>query len=67
MPMTEERKGEIALAVEKYRAEKDGLKINKDTRQEINRISKGTGISVEELLELARGTIQELTDKHLSS
>jgi len=67
MAMTEERKGQIALAVERYRAERDGLKINKGTRQEINRISKRTGISVEELLELTRITIQELTDKHLSS
>jgi len=47
--LSEERMGEIALALIKLRLQKEGIRLSNSTRREIGQAAKDTGISREDL------------------
>lgn len=66
MALTEQRKGEIALAVLEDKADEHGFTVSKNSRRELGGVSKRTGIKLEELLELSREFSIKMATKHLT-
>jgi len=58
--MDERRKGEIALALFKYRVGREGIRITPDARRELGNVAKATGIPLNELKEFIRLLIEEM-------
>ena len=68
MALTEQRKGEIALALWKYRLKEKGIALSPETvSREAGNASKSTGIPVSEIKDFLRELIQELVEKSLST
>lgn len=53
MEMTDQRKGEIAYALVKFKARKDGVRYEL-IKREIGQVSKDVGVTVEELMEFMK-------------
>ncbi len=64
MALTEARKGEIALALWKYKLEKDGLDLSPEkVRREVGNLAKATEISFGEIMEFGEELASELVKK----
>jgi hypothetical protein len=63
--LSEKRRGEIALALLKREAEREGIKLNDMVRRNLGNVSKETGIPVEELKAFGMEIVKELTEKYL--
>jgi len=61
------RKGEIALAILKYRMWKEGIHISSNLKRELGNISKETGVPQDELKEFWKIFIREFLKKTLAS
>ena len=61
--LTEERKGQIAIKVLKFKMFKDGIRLSKDTPREFSNAAKELGVPVEEFKEFAKEITQECLDK----
>ena len=61
MALTEVRKGEIALALMRAQAKKEGLRLQPERiRRSVGQLSGKTGIPVDELMEFGELIAQEL-------
>ena len=60
--MNERRKGEIALALLKYRVGREGIRLTPDKR-ELGNIAQATGIPEDELKEFGRILIEDLLEE----
>ncbi len=60
--MDDKRKGEIALAVVKYRLIQTGIHLN-SIKRDLGNISQSMGISSDELMEFAEFVTRELVDE----
>ena len=63
--MDEKRKGEIAVAIEKYRLIENGVRL-RDLKRNSGRIVKSTGIPIEELMEFTEILVREIVDETFS-
>ena len=61
--MNERRKGEIALALLKYRVGREGIRLTPDIKRELGNVAKATGIPQDELKEFGRILIEELLEE----
>ena len=61
--MDERRKGEIALAVLKYRLNREGIRLSPDMKRELGNIAKATEIPLDELKEFGKLLIEELLEE----
>ena len=61
--MTEERKGEIAFALLKYRMRREGIRLTPEINRELGNMAKETGIPPEELKEFGRILFGELLEE----
>jgi hypothetical protein len=61
--MDEKRKGEIALALLKYRMFREGIRFTPNIKRELGNIAKVTGIPQDELKEFGRILIKELLEE----
>lgn len=61
--MDEKRKGEIALALLKYRIGREGIRLTPNTKRELGNTAKETGIPQDELKEFGRILIEELLEE----
>ena len=67
MSQADNRRGEIAYEVLKYLARRFGLSLDpRQVREELGKISKATGISMDELLGFGRKIGKDLTDEVFS-
>lgn len=62
MPLTEQRKGEIALKYLKLLIRRDGIKLSGETKRDIASIAKQIGISTEEGELFAEEMVREFVD-----
>ncbi len=60
------RKGEIALAILKYRIQKEGIHLGPNLKRELGNLSKETGIPQDELKEFWKLYIKEFLKETLS-
>lgn len=58
--MDEKRKGEIALALLKYRTRHEGIQLKPDIWRELGNVATKTGIPLIELREFMKDLIEEL-------
>jgi len=58
--MDEKRKGEIAIALLKYRISREGIRLSPGFTRELSNTARGTGVSQDELKEFARLLLEEL-------
>ncbi len=63
--MDEKRRGEIALALLKYRVGREGIRLTPDIKRDLGNVAKATGISLNELKEFVRISIREMLDEAL--
>jgi hypothetical protein len=61
--MDEKRKGEIAIAVEKYRLRRTGIFLKNDSKREIGNLAKECGISIDEVMEFFKDIVTEMTQE----
>ena len=61
--MDEKRKGEIAIALLKYRAGREGIRLTPDLKRDLGNVAKETGIPQDELKEFMKIFIEELLEK----
>jgi len=61
-PLTEERKGEIALKYLKYLMRREGIKLSAETKREVGNMAKQIGISNEEAELFAEDFVREFVD-----
>jgi len=61
--MDEKRKGEIALALLKYRMGREGIRLTPDIKRELGNVVKETGIPQNELKEFGRILIEEILEE----
>jgi len=61
--MDEKRKGEIALALLKYRMGREGIRLTPDIKRELGNVVKETGIPQNELKEFGRIFIEEILEE----
>ena len=61
-PMTEERKGQIALLVLKKQLREEGIRLKGDIRRQIGDNAKKIGISTDEAMEFSESLVRELVD-----
>jgi len=61
--MDEKRKGEIALALLKYRIGREGIRLTPDIKRELGNVAKATGIPQDELKEFGKILIEELLEE----
>jgi hypothetical protein len=61
--MDEKRKGEIALALLKYRMGREGIRLTPDIKRDLGNIAKKTGIPQNELKEFAKIFVEELLEE----
>ena len=61
--MDEKRKGEIALALLKYRMRREGIRLNPDIKRDFGNAAKEAGISQDELMEFVKIFIEELLEE----
>jgi len=54
MPLSDERKGQIALQILNFLVRKEGIRLSAASREEIESLSKEIGVPVGELLQLAK-------------
>ncbi|MEX0930756.1 MAG: hypothetical protein WDZ68_00505 [Candidatus Paceibacterota bacterium] len=66
MPLTAERRGQIAIAIVKARIMKGGFLIPYKARRELKESEFEIGVSKEELEEFVRDLIPEMTDRVVS-
>ena len=64
--MSDIRKGEIALAVLKYRIRKDGIHLGPNSKRELGNLSKEMMVPIDELKEFGRIFIGEFLKETLS-
>ena len=62
-PLSEERKGEIALALVRHRLRTSGLKINGDLKREIINRAQQIDVDEGEAIAFAEELIRELVDE----
>ena len=65
MALSKERKGEIALALLKYRLKREGLQLN-NLKRELGNAAQATGIPLNELTEFIGEMFAELTEEVLT-
>lgn len=63
--MDQHRKGEIAIAVLKYRLGEEGIRLNDGTRRRLGNIAKKTGVPKTELTEFASVILEEMKEQFL--
>lgn len=63
--MDEKRKGEIAIALLKYKARQEGITISAGTNRELGNVAKETGIPQNELKEFLKIFMKELCEQIL--
>ena len=61
--MTDQRKGEIAIIVVKYRFGQNGIYLSSGARRDIGNLVKDTGIQTEELMEFFKVIFGEMTQE----
>ena len=61
--MDEKRKGEIALALLKYRIGREGIRLTPDFKRELGNVANAIGIPQDELKEFGRILIEELLEE----
>lgn len=61
--MDEKRKGEIALALLKYKIGREGIRLTPDTKRELGNVAKTIGIPLEELKEFGKILVGELLEE----
>ena len=61
--MTEERKGQIALALVKARFRDEGIRLKPDIKREIGNTAKKIGVPADELLRFAEGLVLEMLEE----
>ena len=61
--MDKTRKGEIALAMMKYKWSIEGIKIGPESKRELDSIAKATGISTNELKEFLQSHVTEFIEE----
>ena len=54
MPLSDARKGQIALQILNFLVRKEGIRLSAASREEIESLSKEIGVPVGELLQLAK-------------
>ncbi len=57
--MTDIRKGEIALAILRYRMRKEGIHLNENLKRELGNLSEATKVPQDELKEFGKIFIEE--------
>jgi len=63
--MTDIRKGEIALAILKYRMQKEGIHLGPNLKRELGNVSEATKIPQDELKEFWKLYIKEFLKENL--
>jgi len=61
--MDEKRKGEIALALLKYRMGREGIRLTPDMKRDLGNVAKETGIPQDELKEFVKIFVEELLEE----
>ena len=61
--MNEKRKGEIALAIVKYRLNQEGIRLTPGIGKELGNVSQKTGIPQDELKEFGRILVEEFLEE----
>lgn len=61
--MDEKRKGEIALAVLKYRMSRERIQLGPDIKREMGNVAKVIRIPLDELKEFGRILVEELLEE----
>ena len=61
--MTDQRKGEIAVAVQRYRMRDLGIFLNSGVKRDLGQIAKETGIPKEEIADFFEIIIKEATEE----
>ena len=61
--MDEKKKGEIALALLKYRMGREGIRLTPDLKRDLGNVAKETGIPQGELKEFAKIFFEELLEE----
>ncbi len=65
MPLTKERKGEIALKVLEYVYAKEGVTVGNALPRDLGNLAKATKIPLDELKNFTREMIKGMLDKEL--
>lgn len=63
--ISQERKGEIALAVLKYILSQEGIKIHRHTQRRIGQVAKEINVDPIELTKFYELVVEEMLDEHL--
>ena len=61
--MDEKRKGEIALALLKYKWVREGVRLTPDIKRDLGNVAKEAGIPLDELKEFMKIFIEEFLEK----
>lgn len=65
--MNEKRKGEVALALWRYRLETKGVELSPEAvRREVGNVAKSTGVPFDEIMQFMRELTMELFEKSFS-
>ena len=64
--MNEKRKGEIAMALLKYRIGREGIRLTPDIKRDLGNVAKATGIPQDELKEFVKLLAKELLEETFS-
>ena len=61
--MEKARRGEIALAMLKYKWSREGIKIGPNSKRDMGNIAKETGISIDEFKEFLEALMKEFIEE----
>lgn len=61
--LSEQRKGEIAIALLKYDIKKRGVRLLPENKRQFGQVSKETGVPVDELKKFMKPIAQEILDE----
>jgi propanediol dehydratase small subunit len=65
--MDEKRMGEVALALLRYKATREDIRITPNINRELGNVAKETGVPLAELKEFARVIFSEVIAKHFGN
>jgi hypothetical protein len=63
MALTQERKGQIALALVKSRFQDEGIRLKPDLKRDIGNQAKKIGVSTDELLQFVEELTREMVEQ----